>query len=379
MSSSTETEQPTDDSAKPSLPDDVLPPVEAPTAGFILQLFFIPMIIVAIIVMVWMMFSWLAHMGSNPRDLVKKLEAGDDAAWQRAGTLADMLRTREHLKYDVELAAALSGILDREIAKGGTEKNANQNQIHLRIYLCRALGEFQVPSVLPSLLNAARTERDASNIEPPDPRQPPTLTELHVRRTALEALAIAISNWGAEDYRDNSGLLEVLIDASKGRGASSADETLRRELRSTAAYTLGVLGGETALDRLAVMVGVPDDRRYPGDSYANARFNAATGLARHGDLRAVPELVYMLDPDNDEIVETEEYESSKSFKRSLVITSGIQAIEMLIENNNEADLQPLEEALKKLAESDSPISVRTRAKETLHRLQERASAVAGKS
>ena len=33
-------------------PDEVLPPVEAPSAGFLLQLFLIPMVIVGIIVMV---------------------------------------------------------------------------------------------------------------------------------------------------------------------------------------------------------------------------------------------------------------------------------------------------------------------------------------
>jgi hypothetical protein len=41
----------------------VLPPVEAPSAGFLLQLFFIPMVIVTIIVSIWAMFSWLVHLG----------------------------------------------------------------------------------------------------------------------------------------------------------------------------------------------------------------------------------------------------------------------------------------------------------------------------
>ena len=50
-----------------------LPPVKAPSAGFLVQLFLIPMIIVSIIVMVWVLFSWIAHMGTDPRDLVRDL------------------------------------------------------------------------------------------------------------------------------------------------------------------------------------------------------------------------------------------------------------------------------------------------------------------
>ena len=42
--------------------DDNLPPVSPPTAGFLMQLFIVPMVIVVIIVMVCLMFNWLAHL-----------------------------------------------------------------------------------------------------------------------------------------------------------------------------------------------------------------------------------------------------------------------------------------------------------------------------
>ena len=35
-----------------------LPPVEAPTGSFILQLFLIPLVIVTMVVLLWLMFSW---------------------------------------------------------------------------------------------------------------------------------------------------------------------------------------------------------------------------------------------------------------------------------------------------------------------------------
>ena len=77
-----------------------LPPVEAPTGTFILQLFLIPLLIVAIVVMVWLLFSWMANMGQdNPKTLVEALARGDDSSWQRAFHLADLLRSPDP-KYD---------------------------------------------------------------------------------------------------------------------------------------------------------------------------------------------------------------------------------------------------------------------------------------
>ena len=60
----------------------------------------------------------------------------------------------------------------------------------------------------------------------------------------------------------------------------------RSELRATSAFTLGVLGGSQALERL---------ERSLGDPHDNTRYNAAIGLARHGVMAAIPTLVEMLD------------------------------------------------------------------------------------
>jgi hypothetical protein len=51
--------------------DDSLPPVEPPNAAFLVQLFLVPGVIVAIIVGVWLAFHWLAHLGSDPQAYVK--------------------------------------------------------------------------------------------------------------------------------------------------------------------------------------------------------------------------------------------------------------------------------------------------------------------
>lgn len=339
-------------------PDDALPPVVAPSAGFILQLFLIPLMIVSIIVVVWLMFSWLAQMGSNPNELVQGLKKGDNAAWQKAGILADMLRNpqMEHLKRDPQLAAELSRVLEQQIKSGGTE----EHELKLRIFLCRALGEFQIADGLPALLVASKSERDAAKIEPENPNVERKLTELDVRRAALEAIAILVKNVADEKLRNDPELIETLSAAAIERGDPQRDEYVRRDLRSTATFVLGVLGGPDALDQLA---------RALDDPYANVRFNAATGLARYGDARAIPELVEMLDPNNDDVVADESHESGKEFKRSLVLNNAIRSVQTFAKQNPAADLSELKSALRRLAESQVPLKLRNEATETLLRLE----------
>ncbi len=36
------------------------------------------------IVVVWLLFSWMAHAGSNPREIVKEIQEGRGIRWQRA-------------------------------------------------------------------------------------------------------------------------------------------------------------------------------------------------------------------------------------------------------------------------------------------------------
>src|SRR6187401_2490582 len=146
---------PTSPQTHRTAPAGELPPVEPPTVGFILQLFVIPMVIVTIIVVIWLLFNWLAHMGSNPTELVRDLRKPNDARWQKALTLADLLRNPQnaHLKKDRALAKELADVLSDEIRAARME----ETPIQLRVFLCRALGEFETPDVLESLLDAART------------------------------------------------------------------------------------------------------------------------------------------------------------------------------------------------------------------------------
>ena len=332
-------------SAEEKTPEDVdapqagehLPPIKPPTAGFVLQLFFIPMIIVAIIVMVWLMFSWLAHMGSNPQDLVDGILKANAKSWQDAERLAEMLRdpSQQSLKKDTALARKLSEALGKLL----DAKHSDENTVNLRVYLCKVLGEFEVPDGYPVLLRAATQQNHDADID--------------VRRSALESIAL-LARTNRQRFQSDEKLMGVLRDAVFTRGGGDK-KTRRREakLRERAAFALGVIGGRPALDVLSQVL---------TDPQPNPRYNATTGLARHGDSRAIPMLIEMLDADNEFADVGEAKEPAQQWKRLTVLNNGIQATRLFIEQNSAADRSGLKLALQKLIESDMP-----KLKSSLHR------------
>lgn len=334
--------------SKPTEPQpsssDYLPPVRPPSVGFLLQLFVIPMIIVLIIVMVWLMFTWLAHAGRDPHDLVRNIRRNNDKSWQDAGALADLLRDprRSDLKRNDALAGELAAILRQFLDAGRT----GERDIRMRIFLCRTLGEFQSQAGVETLLRAAREERDPA--------------ELSVRYAALEALAVLIQNVGAPLLRDRKDVLETLRAAANERdevpeaGTEEVPQP-RAELRSTAAFTLGVLGGDEALEKLATIL---------DDAYPNARYNAATGLARAGDERCRRVLLEMLEPDNRWAVKFEKHDSERERKRALVLTNGLRAVTQFARAAPAADLADLVAAIERL-QDDRHADVKVAARETL--------------
>ncbi len=325
--SSSENAPPKPSFDKPNLDDKPLPQIEPPSAGFLVQLFVIPMIIVGIIVVVWWMFYWLAHMGSNPHELVRDLEKPNEASWQRALTLAELLRNPAHedLKHDVKMVTELATVLDNQL----TQASFDETAINLRMYLCRALGEFKVPEALPPILRAATLERN--------PR------EIAVRRTALEAIGVYADNNPHEKLANNEACMNALIVASRERTEVAVEQNARADLRSTAAFVLGVIGGEPAFDRLVILLDDPN---------TNARYNAATGLCRHGDARAIPVLLEMLDPANQESAAGEEHESGRDWKRLQVINMGIRSAANLAEHNSTDDLEAVRSALQAIIDSE---------------------------
>ncbi len=318
------------------LPDGpALPPVEAPSGAFIVQLFLIPLIIVGIIVTVWMGIGWLAHAETDPYRLADDLTRSSTESWQKAYTLSTILRSAryDHLKDDPKLCGILVRQLDKELDRDA----GSEPDVQLRVYLCRAVGQFRLPAVFDPLLRAAR--RDGGQPYP-------------VRLAAIEGLAMAWQNLGTPRSARRDEVASTLIEVTKEPIDGSAEHEIN-ELHATAAYALGIVATPAAIERLVVLL----DSGYP-----NTRYNAATGLAWLGRPEAVTTLLEMLDPDNRFLMVGEltrpdaarraDRDSVEAARRVLVMSAAIHAAPRLAKRLSDDDRRKLREALQRVVDRD---------------------------
>src|SRR5512145_723518 len=71
-------------------PDDALPPVEPPSAGFIIKLFVVPALIVAVVVGVVLCFQWVAQTEVDVNSLLDAIDRNANNAWQCAHDLTKL-------------------------------------------------------------------------------------------------------------------------------------------------------------------------------------------------------------------------------------------------------------------------------------------------
>ena len=321
-------------SNQPINPDDSLPPVEPPSAAFLVQLFLVPGVIVAIIVCVWLAFHWLAHLGNDPQAYVRTLRRANEGRWQAALNLANDLRgpNGSGLKADVKLASELGSILDDEVGSGRTGEQSET----LRLYLCRALGEFSVPEAAPALVRRVNANDD-------DP----------TTQAAIEAIAVLATNLqkAGRSFENRDDVVAAVLAAT-----TSANS----RVRDACGFTLGVLGGERSIDGLLRLVGDPS---------ADVRSNAALGLARLGQPDAYDTLSEMLALEDvylDEKTPDDKMQSER-YKRALVVVNALRGITMLIDAINEG---PPSGIIKKIEElqQDSVAEVRSSAKAVIKKI-----------
>jgi HEAT repeat protein len=317
--------------------DDALPPVEPPNAGFLVQLFLIPGIIVSIIVVVWLLFHWLAQMGSDPRDYVKKLRGNNEVRWQAAVNLAGALGNPENqaLRSDTDMAEEMSQILREEIKAGKLDKT----DLTLREYLCVALGKFNSKVQIPTLIEAATTERDPAEEE--------------VQLAAVVGLGDA-----ATSFREaNVPLVDAAEVVKTLKQVSKSDGTL---LRGATALALGNWGGIEATDRLAEML---------NDAQPRVRYAAATALAQLGDARAIDTIKDMLSDDApaaDVAIEAGAARADAENASDSPLTGrddtsaklpnllGLKAVGLFADANHDVDLSALAPSIERLTQSKIP-------------------------
>ena len=264
-----------------------LPPVTPPSAGFIVQLFLIPALIVMAVVAVWALFGKLADSGSDWAPLVADLGSGNEhRQWRAAQELAQMIRNeqlqppvgREPLASNPLVADALVTLLQESLKSTtpGAEDVLQQE------FLVRALGALQADEkTLPVLALAMNQSRD-----------------VEVRKSSLMALtSIAGRRFDAEmgydavNGSDTSRKLRsplaqpTISDAAVLEELWKATQDPEAIIRHLAAYATANVSGPKAIEQLKVML-LDGDRR--------TRANAVMGLARNGVPDAVDALTKLL-------------------------------------------------------------------------------------
>ncbi|NQU21467.1 MAG: HEAT repeat domain-containing protein, partial [Candidatus Nealsonbacteria bacterium] len=280
-------------------------------------------LVVALIVTVSV---WLIAPQNDVDSLLQRLGRPGNDRWLAAMNLAAVLHEpgNEQLKRDPALAKRLADLLRKEIETGQDDGDS----INLRVFLCRVLGEFHIAEPLPVLVEAAR------------PRE--TAGATRVRCAAIEAAAVLASHVGPDELQANDALLDCLCNAAGDR---------QHTVRQSAAFTLGVVGGDRAQTVLVTML---------ADEHPEVRYNAATGLARHGNIAAADVLCEMLDPKRA---------ASGDARERLIPLNALRAVEKLAAANPRADLEPLRQAVAKLSNVESGVEIRVKATDVLRQLK----------
>ena len=278
-----------------------LPPVTPPSAGFIVQLFLIPALIVMAVVAVWALFGKLADSESNWEQLVAETGSSNEhRRWRAALGLAQLLRNEEltpptdraPLANHPLVVDSLTDLFVKSLAS----TTPSDDDITHQEFLARMLGALDADEkTLPALAEAIS---ETHNLE--------------VRKSALMSVATIAgrhfdkaTGYYALDGQPSTPLSKRTLPlASPTIDNPAILEQLKHAaqdpqpvVRHLAAYALANVSGPTALGQLKVML-------LDGNRFAQA--NAALGLARNGSTDCVPTLTQLL---ND---------SLKPFDRSAV-------------------------------------------------------------
>ena len=305
-----------------------LPPVEAPTAGFIVQLFVIPAVVVAVVIVVWLLFGKLAGGERDAMDYVRQLHS-PSANWRAAFELASLIQNDPKLARDPVLLGELTDLLEQDLAHGEDPE--------LTRYVALTLGAFQT-------LDARLTKG-----RPVDPLA--TLASaLGAARPAGVRFAAAASL--AKHAARLDGRLE---DAEAVRALGSASQDSNVELRQMAVYALGFFGGEAA-------AGILRERLNDEDRFV--RYNAAIALGRLGDPAALGNLREMLSPDDLAKVIRLETKSETSHKIEAIELEALQALQTSTRRGKPGLARELRPNLVTLSRSGL-VGVRNQAQELL--------------
>jgi len=316
----------------PPLPD--LPPVEVPSAGFVVQLFVIPAIVVAVVIFVWLLFGKLAGGERDPAEYVRRLRhaSGD---WRSAFELASLIQNDARLANDPHLLGELSDLLS-------TELKAKDVDPQLTVYLIKTLGAFQ--TLEGTLADGRKVDPIEPLVQALEPRAGPA-----VRMEAAATLAKQAAR--LQGRLDDPRVVTALSAAASGEDA---------ELRQVAVYALGFLRGDQARTALKERI-QSDDNRF-------VRYNAAVALGRLGDATAVGTLNEMLSSATLDRVIDFQSATEKQNKIESIEMEALQAVQSSLSSGSTELARSLRPEVEDLTHSGLA-SVRSQAQAVLQELQ----------
>ena len=253
-------------------PSRTLPPCRRSSRrrpAFVVQLFVLPFVVVAVVVLVYLLFGRLAGGERDVTDYVHEIRSTNaNRRWRAAFELASLIQNDDDLARDPALLGTLAVELDRDPGRPRERPDPPPSTSPgpsapsgCRRAARRADGDLDATAVLAEALATASRRRSAS----PPPRAWPGSP----RRTRA-----------AREHPEAVAALAGVLD----------DPNAEPELRQLAAFTLGFLGGEAAVG------GPRRGRPRRGESDRFVRYNAAAALGRRGDESAAPVLREMLRP-----------------------------------------------------------------------------------
>ncbi|MFP6764742.1 MAG: hypothetical protein VB858_14040, partial [Planctomycetaceae bacterium] len=248
-----------------SLSAEDLPPVEPPSARFILQLFLVPGLIVSAVIGVWALFGKISSSEQDWRQQIVEMRSNNEhRRWRGANGMAQMLRADIERGTDgqqlsrnpaiaKELADLLADLLD--------EPASDKELISQQSFVTTTLGWLDAHEiVVPVLLSATAAQRDQI-----------------VQADAIRSLARIAGRAGETGTRFNQPeISDRLIQASQDQSPL---------IRQLCAYTLALVDGPGVEQRLRIMM---EDRD------KNTQVNAAIALARRNSTAGLPVFLRVL-------------------------------------------------------------------------------------
>jgi HEAT repeat protein len=330
------------------LPED-LPPVEPPSAGFIMQLFLVPGLIVCAVIAVWALFGKLSSSEQDWRQLVAEVRSNNEhRRWRGATGLAQMLRSDvelgesgNQLSTNPQIAKELATLLVELLNEPAQDEELTTQQS----FLARTLGWLDsLEDSVPALIQATDEKH-----------------ETIVRSDALRSLALI-----AGRAKDNEKPLDRPEVTDRLLEVSQDSDPL---IRQVCAFTLGLIPGDRVNQRLRVLA---EDRD------ANTRINAAMAMSRRGMPEAFDALLELLttanEPVNPATMEGDTEVQKKIRARSqenmnqVVLGNALTALRDLADAITDEQRQQAIALCKPLSEDASNIKIRIEAGTTLRAL-----------